>query len=165
MVGKPPVELLSSRTIECPGCGEECSVGEWFFESSSGESMMLVVARCGRCGSRSVLTPPMGEPGPQRLEVVVDDPSKLNMIVYRSPAGSLRIPELGVEVSPGVYSRDHITTVEGVLRDIAGVLSLFESPKALEVRARLESMMKGGERFTLVLTYQHPTIYLLDQRL
>jgi zinc finger protein len=114
---------------------------------------------CSACGYRHgdlLLT--------RRLEAVritlrIDRPEQLSDRIARSSSATIRIPELGAAMEPGPRAEAFVSNVEGVLRRFLDVVQGQEavadsksSRTALaRTRRRIESMIDGKERFTLVL--------------
>ena len=57
-----------------------------------------------------------------RYELDVDGLDDLNSRVIRSTSGTIRIPELGIDVEPGSISDSYVTNIEGVLDRILKVV-------------------------------------------
>ena len=67
----------------------------------------------------------------------------LDARVIRSSSGTLRIPELGVDIEPGFASESYISNVEGVLDRVEGVVE-FATRSAREAGSQ-EATEKGEE--------------------
>jgi zinc finger protein len=63
--------------------------------------------------------------------------------VIRSSSGTIRVPELGVDIEPGFASESYISNVEGVLDRIEGIVC-FATRSAREAE-NLEGATKGDE--------------------
>ena len=66
----------------------------------------------------------------------------MNILVAKSSTGTVKIPEIGLEVKPGPASQGYITTVEGILMRVNEVLG----KKTTKVNDLLE-----GKQFTLII--------------
>jgi zinc finger protein len=84
----------------------------------------------------------------------------LNSRVVRSTSGTIRIPELGIDVEPGSISESYITNVEGVLDRILNVVmtatnwSVEEPEKhslGLDIQQALRDAMDGKKELTLII--------------
>ena len=59
---------------------------------------------------------------PVRYEMAIETIEDLNARVVRSTSGTIRIPELGIDVEPGTVSDSYVTNIEGVLDRIQNVV-------------------------------------------
>jgi zinc finger protein len=59
---------------------------------------------------------------PVRYEMTIETVEDLNARVIRSTSGTIRIPELGIDVEPGTISDSYVTNIEGVLDRIQNVV-------------------------------------------
>jgi zinc finger protein len=59
---------------------------------------------------------------PVRYEMTIETVEDLNARVIRSTSGTIRIPELGIDVEPGTISDSYVTNIEGVLDRIQDVV-------------------------------------------
>jgi len=106
-----------------------------------GEAM--VIAGVCDCGYRHNDTILLTQKEPVRFTLQVTSIEDLDARVIRSSSGTLRIPELGVDIEPGFASDSYISNVEGVLERIEGVVS-FATRSAREAESR-ESVRRGEE--------------------
>jgi zinc finger protein len=142
-------------TGRCPYCEREI---QYLYQTENipyFSDILIVSGRC-ECGYRHADTLILGEAEPARWEIRVEGPEDLNARVVRSASGTLRIPELGVEIDPGPACEGFVSNVEGVLGRIddvvAGVLTWAEGEErenALVLRTRIELAREGSLPFTL----------------
>ncbi len=59
---------------------------------------------------------------PVRYEMKIETIEDLNARVVRSTSGTIRVPELGIDVEPGTISDSYVTNIEGVLDRIQDVV-------------------------------------------
>ena len=78
-----------------------------------------------------------------RFLLAVETTDDLDARVIRSSSGTIRVPELGVDIEPGFASESYISNVEGVLDRIEGIVC-FATRSAREAE-NLESTTKGDE--------------------
>ncbi|MFZ3149796.1 MAG: ZPR1 zinc finger domain-containing protein [Methanothrix sp.] len=128
-----------------------------------GEAM--VIAGVCDCGYRHNDTILLTQKEPVRFTLQVTSIEDLDARVIRSSSGTLRIPELGVDIEPGFASDSYISNVEGVLERIEGVVGFAtrsareaESPEATrkgeEILEKI-NLAKNG-RFPLTLIIEDP---------
>jgi zinc finger protein len=106
-----------------------------------GEAM--VIAGVCDCGFRHSDTILLTQKEPVRFTLPVTSIEDLDARVIRSSSGTLRIPELCVDIEPGFASESYISNVEGVLEKIEGVVG-FATRSAREAES-LEAVRKGEE--------------------
>jgi zinc finger protein len=157
---EPPPMNAVTLDAPCPVCGTEGlrmrSMGldlPYF-----GDALQTTVL-CEACGFRhgDVLLMHQGPPTRHRLRV--RGSSDLSARVVRSSSSTVRVPEIGAMMEPGMGSEAFISNAEGVLhrfRDILGFLARHADTDARKEAARrslrtLERMIEGSEPFTLVL--------------
>ncbi len=59
---------------------------------------------------------------PVRYEMTIETIEDLDARVVRSTSGTIRIPELGIDIEPGTISDSYVTNIEGVLDRIQNVV-------------------------------------------
>lgn len=124
-----------------------------------GDSLETML-RCPACGYRHtdfVLTETKEA---MRDEYVIQEADDMSVRVVRSSSGTLRIPELGVLIEPGIASEAFISNVEGVFVRVERVLDqLHRDSESAQQKQRIEALLarfqqlrdgKGGE-VTLVI--------------
>ena len=82
----------------------------------------MVIAGVCDCGFRHSDTILLTQKEPVRFTLQVTSIEDLDARVIRSSSGTIRIPELGVDIEPGFASESYISNVEGVLDRIEGVV-------------------------------------------
>lgn len=153
-----------TTTTPCPVCSAEM---QFCWESTDiphfGEAMVIAgVCECGYRHSDTIL---LTQKEPVRYVLPVREVADLDARVIRSSSGTLRIPELGVDIEPGFASESYISNAEGVLDRIEGVVN-FATRSAREAHSH-EATAKGEEilekislaregRFPLTLILEDP---------
>ncbi|OPY50346.1 MAG: ZPR1 zinc-finger domain protein [Methanosaeta sp. PtaU1.Bin060] len=109
-------------TASCPVCNSEM---QFCWESQEipyfGEAM--VIAGVCSCGFRHSDTILLSQKEPVRYALQVTEPGDLDARVVRSSSGTIRIPDLGIDVEPGPASESYISNVEGVLARITEIVA------------------------------------------
>lgn len=104
-----------------------------------GEAMMIAgVCECGFRHSDTIL---LGQKEPARYVLHVTEIDDLDARVIRSSSGTIRIPELGVDIEPGHASESYVSNIEGVLERIESIVG-FATRSAREAGSE-ESTQKG----------------------
>ena len=96
---------------------------------------------------------------PVRWTLRVNDPELLKVRVVRSGSGTIRFPEMGIDIEPGPSAESYISNVEGVLYrtrptvEFAAKTAEHESERqrGKEVVEMMMKAIKGEIEFTLIL--------------
>ncbi len=107
--GTPDVLSMYSLTEEIPYFGEHTQV----------------TLSCAECGWRQTDFIPAQERDPCAWSLEVNEPSQLAVRVVRSSSGTVRIPELGLEVSPSNHSTGYVSNIEGVLQRFIDIIEML----------------------------------------
>jgi zinc finger protein len=90
-----------------------------------GESLETML-RCPACGYRHTDFVLTQMKDPCRYTYHVTRADDMSVRVVRSASGTIRMPELGVTIEPGIASEAFISNVEGVLGRVERVLDQFD---------------------------------------
>jgi zinc finger protein len=82
------------------------------------------LASCDNCKFKHADVTHLGEREPMRHEFLITSEDDMMVRVVRSSTGTIRVPELGVTISPGAASEGYVTNIEGVLYRIEGAIRL-----------------------------------------
>ena len=143
----------------CPLCHEELIINWQGDDIPYFGEVMHISSRC-ECGFRFTDTLILAQRDPVRYELKLECMGDLNSRVVRSTSGTIRIPELGIDVEPGSVSESYITNVEGVLDRILNVVmtatswSVEEPEKyslGLDIQQALRDAMDGKKELTLII--------------
>ena len=95
---------------------------------------------------------------PVHYELKIKCQDDLDARVVRSTSGTIRIPELGVDIEPGPASESFISNIEGVLDRVTGILEMItrwgeddKTKRALELLSVIEKIMEGNYEITVVI--------------
>lgn len=108
--------------MECPACGSELAVMTDTYNTPHFGELFLSSAAC-ECGFKHTdsFSLEVNEPVRYRMEIREDN---LSIKVIRSTSGTVRIPEIGIDLEPGPASQGFITNLEGVLRRMENVVQV-----------------------------------------
>ncbi len=115
---------------------------------------------CENCKFKHADVMILEEKEPCRYILKVENEEDLSARVVRSSQGIIRVPELGVEITPGAFSYGFITNVEGVLTRIEEVLlTLKKWEKENEEKLKrikkllkdIKDMREAKKSFTLII--------------
>jgi zinc finger protein len=140
----------------CPVCRAEVPVVTKVENIPYFGEVMLTSVSC-ECGFKHADYIILGVKEPVRYVLQVN-PSTLFSRVIRSTSGTIRIPELGVDIEPGPASQAFITNVEGVFYRIKSVLEMVtrwgeedKTKKAKELLNTIEEILAGRMKATLII--------------
>lgn len=153
-------EFLPTLTVtrsSCPLCSGELKTN-WVPDNIPffGE-VMHITSMCD-CGLRYSDTLILSQHEPMHYEMKVRSIDDLDARVVRSTSGTIRIPELGVEIEPGPASDSFISNVEGVLERVEAILGMVtrwgeedKTPRALELLSNILKTRAGEYNITLII--------------
>jgi zinc finger protein len=122
-------------------------------------NVMYTCSQCD-CGFRYADTMILTQREPMRFTLGVESPKDLNIRVIRSVSGTIRIPELGINIEPGYASESYVSNVEGVLCRIEDVVRMVtrwvEEPlksieRAHEILESLRQVRLGERCITIII--------------
>lgn len=157
-----PTSILEDAV--CPACSNKGL--EYHAEQIDlpylGESLETML-RCNACGYRHndfILTE---SSDPVRMSYRVDSEEAMSVRVVRSSSGTVRIPELGIDIEPGMASDAYITNVEGIIFRIEGILDqLHRDSDDAQHRLNIEKLlnqfqlMRDGKADPVTLVIEDP---------
>lgn len=142
--------------IFCPVCHREVTLNLAIEDIPYFGEIMLTSMTCA-CGFKHADYVILGVKEPVRYRVKVD-PTSLFFRVIRSTSGTIRIPELGIDIEPGPASLAYITNVEGVLHRIRDILNMVEQwedrekvERAHELLHIIDEILSGRYEVTLIV--------------
>ena len=110
------------------------------------------------CGFRYSDTLILSQHEPMHYEMKVRSTDDLDARVVRSTSGTIRIPELGVEIEPGPASESFISNVEGVLERVERILDMVtrwgeedKTTRALELLSSIIKTRAGEYNITIII--------------
>ena len=128
-----------TTNANCPVCSAQMQFS-WETQDIPyfGEAMLIAgVCECGFRHSDTIL---LTQKEPVRNTLAVQTIEDLNVRVIRSSSGTIRVPELGVDVEPGYASDSYVSNVEGVLDRIEEIVCFATS------QARAAENQDGARR-------------------
>ena len=143
----------------CPLCHEDLII-HWESDNIPffGE-VMYITALCD-CSFRFTDTMILTQREPVRYEMTIETVEDLNARVIRSTSGTIRIPELGIDVEPGTISDSYVTNIEGVLDRIQNVVITASKwvkddeekyALSLEILKKMNDARLGKQKLTIII--------------
>jgi len=152
------LKLLAKETGICPSCGRETlEIRAYIYEVPIVGPVLLTIANCNSCNYRfRDLVPAKSLGRKVKIIIHVKETNDLRVIFYKSPTAMIKIPEEGLEITPGPAAMGQITTVDGILEGILYYLppicDQMDNPtKCREVMSHLQEAMEGRKPFTLII--------------
>ncbi|MDK2974047.1 MAG: zinc finger protein [Methanofollis sp.] len=149
--------MRNALRAPCPACKQEIEYIYQIAHIPYFSEVLIESATCP-CGWRMADVFVLNEGVPSRSEMTVQGEDDLSVRVVRSSSGTIEVPELGVEITPGPASEGFITNVEGVLVRIDAVLDTAvrtaegeELEHALALKERIALVREGRARITLII--------------
>jgi zinc finger protein len=113
--------LRLTTAVNCPVCKRAMEFNWETIEVPYFGEAMIIAGVC-ECGFRHSDTILLSQKEPARYTLEVSDLNDLDARVIRSSSGTIRVPELGVDIEPGPASESYISNVEGVLDRITEIV-------------------------------------------
>ncbi|MBN2488570.1 MAG: ZPR1 zinc finger domain-containing protein [Methanosarcinaceae archaeon] len=159
MTTDPSSEPNIKTRTSCPLCHKDLII-QWQSDNIPffGE-VMYITTRCD-CGFRFADTMILTQKEPVHYEITINCMEDLNARFIRSTSGTVRIPELGIDVEPGMASESYVTNIEGILDRIKDVVITATNwvkddetkyARGLEVQNVLDDAMNGKGKLTVVV--------------
>ncbi|WP_406659621.1 ZPR1 zinc finger domain-containing protein [Methanolobus sp. ZRKC3] len=145
----------------CPLCHKELIIN-WQGDDIPYFGEVMHISSICECSFKFADTLILSQRDPMRYALEVDGLEDLNSRVVRSTSGTIRIPELGIDVEPGSISDSYVTNVEGVLDRILNVVNTAikwseqegdeeKLSKGLEIQQVLTDVIEGKRSLTVVI--------------
>lgn len=155
----------------CPTCGAELIFRWQPDEIPHFDEIMYISATC-ECGFRYADTLILSEQEPVRYELTISSPEDLNARVVRSTSGTIRVPELGIDIEPGPASESFVTNAEGVLERIKSIVKMTRKWTDDEVKLKridevlntIEGAKSGDARLTIIIEDPFGNSAILSER-
>ncbi len=144
--------------IKCPVCGKELKLITTLYDTPFFGKVLLttIVCECGFKHSDAIVSE-IKEPTRFTIKINKDT---LYTKVIRSTSGTIRIPEIGVEIEPGPASQAFITNLEGILMRVSEIVEMAKKWNADDeekvrrcerILKRIEDTLEGKDELTLIL--------------
>ncbi len=147
--------LIGEDFVKCPVCGKKkLKLSIFIYEAPYIGNVVLESGRCLNCGYKWSDVGMLDFSEPKRIIIEVNGLKELNALVVKAAPATVRIPELGIEITPGPAAQGYITTVEGILyRVLDHVPSECLDPNA-ECHKKVQLIRDAADgrvKFTLII--------------
>ena len=119
--------MESDVDLPCPTCKNEGSLKLLSMSSEIpyfGEHTQITLS-CEHCGMRQTDFIPSEERGALSFFLSIEKVEHLQARIVRGSSGTVRIPELDLEVSPGTQSTGYVSNVEGVVNRFIDIIRMM----------------------------------------
>ena len=144
--------------ISCPSCGRDIDIVTVTYDVPYFGTVLLTSISC-ECGFKHADSIVTSIKEPVRFRVKINR-NNLFTKVIRSTSGTIRIPELGVDIEPGPASQAFITNLEGVLTRVEDIVKMARSwnaedkekvARCNEIIEKIRNTIEGDGELTLIL--------------
>ncbi len=154
--------MKAKTTSSCPICSAEIAFDWETKEIPHFGEALIIAGVCEACGFKLSDTILLSQGDPVRYAITIEEVADLNARVIRSTSGTIRLPELGIDVEPGPASEAYISNVEGVLQRVRDIV-VFATRSARDAGAvenvcrgewiieRIDRAMEGVGPLTMIL--------------
>ncbi|MBO58339.1 MAG: hypothetical protein CMA77_05025 [Euryarchaeota archaeon] len=121
--------------LPCPSCDENGTLKMLSLSSEIpyfGEHTQITIS-CKKCGMRQTDFIPADERGALSYRLSIEKLEHLNARVVRGPSGTLRIPELDLEASPGNQATGYVTNIEGAITRFIDIVRMMMRQLASDI--------------------------------
>ncbi|HJM19226.1 MAG TPA: ZPR1 zinc finger domain-containing protein [Candidatus Thalassarchaeaceae archaeon] len=129
--------MESDVDFPCPTCHNEGSLKMLSLSSEIpyfGEHTQITLS-CENCGMRQTDYIPAEERGALSFTLSIEKPEHLNARVVRGSSGTVRIPELDLEIAPGSQASGYVTNVEGVIVRFVDIIRMMMRQMTADIKA------------------------------
>jgi zinc finger protein len=156
-VNSEPIHPLTVTRSVCPLCHKEL-LTNWVPDNIPFFGEVMHITSLCECGFRYSDTLILAQRKPVRYELKIKNQDDLDARVVRSTSGTIRIPELGVNIEPGPASESFVSNIEGVLDRVEEILGMVtrwdekeKTERALELLSILEKIKAGNYEITVII--------------
>jgi len=141
--------------VRCLNCSEESfKVVIHTYEVPYFGEIIIETGVCSKCGFRKCDVSIAEAGTPKRIVVRVENEKDLNVLVLKSSTAIIKIPELGIEITPGPAAQGYITTIEGILHNVLEYIPIecFDEKSYCYSKVKeINEAIEGRRRFTLII--------------
>ena len=149
--------ILNVTKSICPLCGKEI-VTNWVQDNIPFFGEVMHITSMCECGFRFTDTLILAQHKPVHYEMAVRTRDDIDARIVRSTSGTIRIPELGVDMEPGPASESFISNIEGVLDRVTNILEMVvrwneddKTQRAEELLSNIEKIKAGEFGITVII--------------
>lgn len=148
---------LTVTRSTCPLCNKEV-ITNWVTQDIPFFGEVMHITSLCECGFRCSDTLILSQREPVHYELKIKSIDDLNARVVRSTSGTIRIPELGIDIEPGPASESFVSNIEGILDRVEDILEMVmqwgekeKTERAQELMSIIEKIKAGKYEITVVI--------------
>ncbi len=141
----------------CPLCRKEL-VTNWVPQTIPFFGEVMHITSLCECGFKNSDTLILTQHEPVHYELKIRNTDDLNARVVRGTSGTIRIPELGIDIEPGPASESFVSNIEGILDRVDDILEAVElwgekekTERAQHLRSIIEKIKAGDYKITVMI--------------
>jgi len=149
---------VEDEMVNCPRCGREIHIMMTTYKVPFFGEVLLTSIVC-ECGFKHADSIVVDVKEPVRFKIKINK-NNLYTKVIRSTSGTIRIPEIGIDIEPGPASQAFITNLEGILMRVEDIVLMArrwnaddeEKVKRCDwILERIRNTLEGKDELTLIL--------------
>jgi len=144
--------------LKCPQCGEEAKIIQETKDIPKYGKILISTIVCDKCNFRITDVMNIDMKPPARYTIKIESSNDLSSKIIRSSTGTIKIPELGLDVEPGAIADGYITNIEGMLERFKAAVKVMQDTKEQEnkeivneIMNEIELAQKGELVFTVII--------------
>ena len=144
--------------FSCPICGRELRIVMTTYDTPFFGKVLLTSISC-ECGFKHADAVVAEVKEPVRFTIKIKKDNLFTKVI-RSTSGTIRIPEIGIDIEPGPASQAFITNLEGILARVEDIVQMAKRWNADDeekvkicdqILKRIRDTIEGRDELTLVL--------------
>jgi len=144
--------------FSCPICGRELRIVMTTYDTPFFGKVLLTSISC-ECGFKHADAVVAEVKEPVRFIIKINKDNLFTKVI-RSTSGTIRIPEIGIDIEPGPASQAFITNLEGILARVEDIVQMAKRWNADDkekvkicdqILKRIRDTIEGRDELTLIL--------------
>ena len=160
-------KIIDEYETECPICiVGRMHVREVEYELPHVGKALIISKKCTRCGYKKNDIIPLNIKKHQRIYIRIEKTQDLYTKILRSPTATIYIPELGLELRPGIDAEMFITNIEGILHlfiDALKRIEILAQTDTSQAQEKIAQALDSGTSYTVIIDDPQGTSTVLDR--
>ena len=137
-------DKYTEEKIPCPVCGKEAIMRSIVRNIPYYGELRIISIRCPHCGYRFSDVYLLRDEKPKKVRLKIESPKDLEAMLVLTSRATIRIPELGIEVTPGPIAKGRMLPVSAFLMEAADMTRLaMKEPEGETEEERKKSIERG----------------------
>ena len=143
---------IARQVFDCPSCGKKAGYQETIYNVPHFGKMLIGSLACDHCKWKTTQTFSLADQHKAvKFEAQVETVEDMETKVIRAGTGTVKIPELGVEISPTNYTEGYYNNLEGLLELAEEAIGTPQDKKGQELLDKIKQARNGKFKFTVIL--------------